>query len=229
MLSIIQIARENNLYVVEDAAQAHGAEIDGKRAGTLGDVACFSFYPGKNLGAYGDAGAVVTNNSDLAVKCRMIANHGRITKYDHEFEGINSRMDGIQAAILSVKLKYLDGWLENRRKAADLYNEYLKDVKGVITPYVPEEMRHVYHLYVIRVQNRGNIQNELKEAGIATGIHYPIALPSLQAYKYLGMTQADYPVASKYANEILSLPMYPELKTEQVKYVCNQLKKSINP
>ncbi|MBN1183772.1 MAG: DegT/DnrJ/EryC1/StrS family aminotransferase [Bacteroidales bacterium] len=223
MISILEIAKKNNIYIVEDAAQAHGAEISGRRVGTFGDAACFSFYPGKNLGAYGDAGAIVTNNDDLAEKCRMIANHGRIKKYDHDFEGINSRLDGLQAAILDVKLKYLEGWLENRRRVADLYNDLLKG-SSVVLPYVPEVMRHVYHLYVIRVKNREKIQSELKEAGIATGIHYPIALPNLQAYKYLGKSQADFPIASRYSNEILSLPMFPELTGEQVEHVCNQLK-----
>jgi dTDP-4-amino-4,6-dideoxygalactose transaminase len=157
----------------------------------------------------------------------MIANHGRIKKYDHDYEGINSRLDGIQAAILSVKLKYLEEWTENRRKAANLYNSYLKD-SDVITPYVQAETRHVYHLYVVRVQSREKIQAALSDAGIATGIHYPIALPNLQAYKYLGKSQADFPIASKYSNEILSLPIFPELDAMQIEYVCTQLIKAIN-
>jgi len=222
MLSIIKIAEENNLYIVEDAAQAHGAEISGRRVGTFGHAACFSFFPGKNLGAYGDAGAIVTNDNDLAIKCRMIANHGRIKKYDHDFEGINSRLDGIQAAILGVKLKYLNEWTEARRKAANLYNSYLND-SDIITPSVQAATRHVYHLYVVRVPSRDKIQAALTDAGIATGIHYPIALPNLQAYKYLKKSQTDFPIASKYSNEILSLPIFPELEATQIKYICTQL------
>jgi len=222
MMSIMRIAKDNNLYVVEDAAQAHGAEIAGRRVGNFGHAACFSFYPGKNLGAYGDAGAIVTNDNDLAVKCRMIANHGRIKKYDHDFEGINSRLDGIQAAILNVKLKYLEEWTERRRKVANLYNSYL-DGSNVITPVVLPKTRHVYHLYVVRVQSRDRIQAVLQEAGIATGIHYPIALPNLQAYKYLGKSPANFPTASKYSGEVLSLPMFPELDEAQIEYVCKNL------
>lgn len=227
MLSIMKIAKDNNLYIVEDAAQAHGAEISSRRVGNFGHVACFSFFPGKNLGAYGDAGAIVTNDNELAVKCRMIANHGRIKKYDHDFEGINSRLDGIQAAILSVKLKYLEEWTENRRKAVNLYNSYLKN-SDVIIPYVKEEMRHVYHLYVVRVPSRDLVQTALTGAGIATGVHYPIALPNLQAYRYLGKSQADFPIASKYSNEILSLPIFPELDAAQIEYVCKQLIAAVN-
>jgi len=227
MLSIMKIAKDNNLYVVEDAAQAHGAEISGCRVGNFGHAACFSFFPGKNLGAYGDAGAIVTNDNDLAIKCRMIANHGRIKKYDHDFEGINSRLDGIQAAILSVKLKYLEEWTEDRRKAATLYNSYLKN-SGVITPFVQSGTRHVYHLFVVRLPSRDKIQAALTDAGIATGIHYPIALPNLQAYKYLGKLPADFPTASKYSNEILSLPIFPELEAAQIEYICTQLINAIN-
>ncbi len=227
MPSIMNIAQDNNLYVVEDSAQAHGAEIGGHRVGTFGHAAIFSFYPGKNLGAYGDAGAIVTNDNDLAVKCRMIANHGRVKKYDHDFEGINSRLDGIQAAILSVKLKYLENWTESRRKTADLYHYYLSG-STVVVPFVKAGMRHVYHLFVVRVQERYRVQAELQGAGVATGIHYPIALPNLQAYKYMGKSPADFPFASKYSGEVLSLPMFPELTEEQIEYVCKNLIAAVN-
>lgn len=226
MDKINDIAKEHRLFVVEDAAQAHGAEYKGQKIGNLGDVACFSFYPGKNLGAYGDAGAIVTSNEELAVKCRMIANHGRMEKYNHEFEGVNSRMDGLQAAVLSVKLNHLDVWTEKRRAIAKRYNRLLKD-SPVICPLESEGFRHVFHLYVVRVANREGVQSTLGEQGIATGIHYPIPLPNLQAYKYLGHTPDDFPVATRYSKEILSLPMFPELSETQIEYVCDNLKAAI--
>jgi len=216
------IAKEHGLFMVEDAAQAHGAEFEGKRVGSFGDVACFSFYPGKNLGAYGDGGAIVTNNEELAMKCRMIGNHGRVEKYDHEFEGVNSRLDGLQAAILSVKLKHLEDWITKRQEIASIYDNLLRDSE-VITPARGAGVKHVYHLYVVRVLRRDTIQAALKERGISTGIHYPIALPNLNAYQYLGHKAEDFPVATQYSKEILSLPIYPELSRAQIEYVCNQL------
>ncbi len=226
MLSITNLASKHGLFVVEDAAQAHGAEINGRRVGALGQAGCFSFYPAKNLGAYGDGGAIVTNDEALATKCRMIANHGRISKYDHEFEGINSRLDTLQAAILKVKLKHLDTWTEKRRAAADCYRNLLKDAP-VVTPAVSKGTRHVYHLFVIRVKDREAVMRELKNRGIETGIHYPIALPNLMAYRYLGYRPEDFPVATAYSQEILSLPMFPEISKEQLQYVCNQVKNII--
>ncbi len=226
MTALQQIAEKHGLFLVEDAAQAHGAEIGGHRVGTFGKLACFSFYPGKNLGAYGDAGAIVTDDEALAVRCRMIANHGRIQKYDHDFEGINSRMDGIQGAILFAKLGHLEEWTEKRRSRAARYNELLQG-SGVITLNVAPEKRHVYHLFVVRVPGRDAIQATLKEAGIATGVHYPIALPSLAAYRYLGHKPEDFPIANRYAGEILSLPMFPEMTDEQVAYVCDVLMRSV--
>jgi dTDP-4-amino-4,6-dideoxygalactose transaminase len=222
---ILEIARRHNLMIVEDCAQAHGAEYRGRRTGSIGDMACFSFYPGKNLGAYGDAGAVVTNCDDFAVKARMFANHGRIDKYNHEKEGVNSRMDGLQGAILNTKLKHLEEWTEKRRRNAYLYNEHLKALPLVL----PEEIanvRAVYHLYVIRVkaEHRQDLQDNLKEAGIATGIHYPIALPNLIAYEYLKHTEKDYPAATAASREIVSLPMYPELEPAQIEYIASKIK-----
>ena len=223
MPAIEELAHKHGIVIVEDAAQAHGAEINGKRTGTFGNAACFSFYPGKNLGAYGDAGAIVTGDEALARKCRMIANHGRIEKYDHEMEGVNSRLDALQAAILSAKLKHLEAWTEKRRRAAARYCELLKDTQ-VVTPSVDPDIRHVYHLFVVRVPNRDAVISELKRREIETGIHYPIALPNLRAYRYLGCRPEDFPVATGYARVILSLPMFPEITDEQIEYVCSQLK-----
>ena len=226
---IMDIARRHNLKIVEDCAQAHGAEYKGRRIGSIGDMACFSFYPGKNLGAYGDAGAMVTNSDDLAVKARMFANHGRIDKYNHEKEGVNSRLDGLQASILSVKLKHLPEWTESRRTNAYLYNNYLKDT-GVIVPVEIDNVKAVYHLYVIRVKNglREKLQSHLKSSGVTTGIHYPIALPNLRAYAYLKHKESDFPEATEASNEILSLPMFPELKESDIKYISEKIDETIS-
>jgi dTDP-4-amino-4,6-dideoxygalactose transaminase len=188
-------------------------------------MACFSFYPGKNLGAYGDAGALVTNNDALAKKARTFANHGRVDKYDHEMEGINSRLDGLQAAILGVKLKHLDNWSESRRKNAYLYNEYLKGI-DLVTPVEIENVKAVYHLYVVRIkkEQRQKLQDYLKSKGIATGIHYPIALPNLKAYSYLKHNKNDFPEATKASEEIMSLPMYPELSESQIQFIAREIK-----
>ena len=188
-------------------------------------MACFSFYPGKNLGAYGDAGAIVTNNDGPAQKARMFANHGRIDKYDHEIEGVNSRLDGLQAAILGVKLKYLEEWSELRRKNAYLYNEYLKGT-DLVTPTEIDNVKAVYHLYVVRVKKelRQGLQELLKSKGISTGIHYPIALPNLKAYSYLNHNANEFPEATKASEEILSLPIYPELAEGQIHYIADGIR-----
>lgn len=224
MNPILDIARKYRLKVIEDAAQAHGAVYKGRQIGTIGDAACFSFYPGKNLGAYGDGGAIVTNDDELAIKARMLANHGRIDKYNHEIEGVNSRLDGLQAAILGVKLRYLPEWNEKRRKNASLYNEILQGT-GVTIPVEMDNVKAVYHLYVIRVKSelRAKLQAHLKAQGIATGIHYPIALPRLTAYAYLNPRSQDFPEAVKASNEILSLPMFPELEKEQIEYIVENI------
>lgn len=221
---ILETARIYNLKVVEDAAQAHGAVYKGRTIGSIGDVACFSFYPGKNLGAYGDGGAIVTNNEELALKARMIANHGRIDKYNHEVEGENSRLDGLQAAILQVKLRHLPEWTEKRRKNAYLYNEFLKGTE-VITPFEINDVKAVYHLYVVRInQNiRQQFQDYLKSEGISTGIHYPIALPNLKAYAYLNHSEEDFPEATMASKEIISLPMFPELEESQISYISEKI------
>jgi len=222
---ILNIAKKYNLKIVEDAAQAHGAVYKDRRIGSFGDMACFSFYPGKNLGAYGDAGAIVTNNEELVLKASMFANHGRSDKYNHEIEGVNSRLDGLQAAILEVKLKHLPKWTEMRRKNAYCYNKYLTGT-GLITPVEIKNVIAVYHLYVVRVKKelRQKLQAHLQSKGISTGIHYPIALPNLKAYAYLNHIENDFPEASKASQEIVSLPMFPELEESQIKYIVNTIK-----
>ena len=218
---ILRIARKHGLKVIEDAAQAHGATYKGRRIGTLADAACFSFYPGKNLGAYGDAGAVVTDDDNLALKVRMLANHGRVDKYDHKIEGVNSRLDGLQAAILSVKLRHLPAWTEMRRANARMYNGLLKETPGLTTPVEMQDVKSVYHLYVVRVKGdaRNKLQEHLQANGISSGIHYPIALPGLKAYEYLKIRGSDLPEAHRASREILSLPMYPELHEAQIAHV----------
>ncbi len=222
---ILSLARKYGLRIIEDAAQAHGAAYKGRRIGSIGDMACFSFYPGKNLGAYGDAGAIVTNDEAWAMKARMIANHGRIDKYDHEIEGVNSRLDGLQAAVLGVKLKHLGKWTEQRRKNAYLYNDHLKD-SGLTTPAEIADTTCVYHLYVVRTKNdkRQKLQDYLKTKGIATGIHYPIALPNLKAYAYLKHNNSDFREATKASQEILSLPIFPELDENQIRFIAESIK-----
>ena len=222
---ILEIAKTYDLNVVEDAAQAHGAVYKGRPIGSIGDVACFSFYPGKNLGAYGDGGAIVTNNDEFAVKARMFANHGRIDKYDHQVEGVNSRLDGLQAAVLEVKLRHLPEWTEKRRKNATLYNRYLKDT-DLISPTEMEGVKAVYHLYVVRTRKewRSEIQEYLGSKGISAGIHYPIALPNLKAYAYLNHNGKDFPEATRASQEILSLPMFPELTESQIGYIAEKVR-----
>jgi dTDP-4-amino-4,6-dideoxygalactose transaminase len=224
MAPILDIARKFNLKVVEDAAQAHGALYKGKPVGSLGDIGCFSFYPGKNLGAYGDGGALVTNNDEYALKARMFANHGRVEKYNHEIEGINSRLDGLQAAVLNIKLKHLPQWNEKRRKNACLYNEHLRGLT-LIPPVEIEDAKAVYHLYVVRVDKkvRGSLINYLKTQGILTSIHYPIALPNLKAYTYLNHNGQEFPESRRASQEILSLPMFPELGESQIRYIAGKI------
>jgi dTDP-4-amino-4,6-dideoxygalactose transaminase len=221
MNRIRALAAKHGLFVIGDAAQAHGSLYQGTPVSQLADFTCFSFYPGKNLGAYGDGGALVTENQEWASKARMFANHGRAKKYDHDFEGVNSRLDGLQAAILAVKLRHLEEWTERRRQNAYLYNKALKDV-GVITPSELGNLRAVYHLYVVRVPGgrRADLQQHLSAVGINTGIHYPIALPFLNAYRRLGHKAEDFPVAQKLSGEILSLPMFPELTQGQIDSVA---------
>jgi dTDP-4-amino-4,6-dideoxygalactose transaminase len=222
---ILAIAKKHNLRVIGDAAQAHGAVYRGDPIATLADITCYSFYPGKNLGAYGDAGALVMDNDAWAASARMLANHGRSKKYDHDLEGVNSRLDGLQAAVLSVKLRHLDVWTERRRNNAYRYNAALKG-SGLVTPTELRDVRAAYHLYVVRVPDgrREALQDFLKTAGVDTGVHYPIALPFLNAYRRLGHGEADFPVALKASREIVSLPMFPELTAEQAEYVVGKIR-----
>jgi dTDP-4-amino-4,6-dideoxygalactose transaminase len=224
---IMELARRYRLKIVEDAAQAHGARYKGQMVGSLGDVACFSFYPGKNLGAYGDGGAIVTKDDELAFKIRLLANHGRVDKYDHKIEGMNSRLDGLQAAILSVKLKYLEEWTEARRQLVYLYNNLLADSE-IVTPVEIENARSVYHLYVVRLKNdaRDLVYQALLLRGIGVGIHYPIALPNLKAYSHLSEEERRCPEATLASQEILSLPLFAELKKAEIQYIAEAIKKS---
>ena len=211
MTALRKIADAHGLKLIEDAAQAHGARDQGKRVGSLGDVACFSFYPGKNLGAYGDAGAVVTNDAELAERVRRLSNHGRLEKYTHEMEGVNSRLDGIQAAVLRVKLKHIDDWNGQRRAAAATYDRLLAEVPGVKTPKVRDGVEPVYHLYVIECPDRDGLSEHLKAQGIASGIHYPLPLHRQPAYAHLGIPEGTFPGVESGCPKLLSLPMFPEL------------------
>ena len=218
-----EVAQKHNLAVIEDAAQAHGAEYKDKVVGTLGKVACFSFYPAKNLGAYGDAGMVVTDDGEIAERVTLLRNHGRTEKYQHLIEGYNYRMDTIQAAVLRVKLRHLKKWTEKRRNNAKLYDQLLED-SSVITPKEMDYAKHVYHLYVIRTEKRDELQHALKEAGVATGLHYPIPLHLQPPYKYLGYKEGDFPVTEKLANEGLSLPMFAELTEAEIEKIAQVIK-----
>lgn len=227
MDAIMAIARKHKLAVVEDAAQAHGATWNGRRVGTLGDLACFSFYPGKNLGAYGDAGAVVGNDKPLMDKVRMTANHGRMSKYEHEFEGVNSRLDTVQAAVLRVKLRHLDSWNTARQSVADRYLSLLKGINGGIElPILDPKARSVWHLFVIRVEDRERIQKNLSAVGIATGFHYPVPLHKQPAYRHAVDRIGPLPVTETVAARVISLPIYAELELAQVDFICAELKKA---
>lgn len=229
---IMEIAEKYGLFVIEDACQAHGALYlkNGKsrKAGSMGLAGAFSFYPGKNLGSCGEGGAVTTNDAELARKVSMYRDHGQNKKYYHEFEGYNGRMHAIQAGILRLKLKHLPEWNERRRENAAYYSKLLKDVDGVIFPQEPEWSKGVFHLYVIKVENRDEVQKKLAELGVSTGLHYPIPLHLQNAYKFLGYKKGDFPITEKHAEQLLSLPMFPELKKEEIEYVVSTLNKIIN-
>lgn len=223
--AITKIGRSCGLVVIEDAAQAHGARYKGRRIGSLGDVACFSFYPSKNLGAWGDAGAIVTNDEELTNTARKLRDHGATHKYQHDLVGFNSRLDTIQAAVLSVKLRYLDEWNEERRTYAAVYDELLADLPWVTTPQVLLEVKAVYHLYVVHLQgvDRSRLQSYLEDRGVGTGIHYPRPVHLTPAFEYLCYQRGAFPVAESYAETVLSLPMYPGLRREQQEYVVQQM------
>jgi len=221
---IMAIAEKHGLKVVEDACQAHGAEYKGRKAGSIGAAGCFSFYPGKNLGAYGEGGGIVTDDEALAAKIRMFRDHGQAKKYYHDMIGWNARLDGIQGAVLDVKLKYLNDWNEARRRHARDYTAGLSSIKDVVVPQEAEYAKHVYHIYALRVQNRDKFMAYLNEKGIACGIHYPIPLHLQNAYAFMQKGPGSFPAAEKCAAEYVSLPMFAELTDEQVAYVIEQIK-----
>ena len=225
---ILEFAREHNLVVIEDAAQAHGAEYKGRKVGTLGDAGCFSFYPGKNLGAFGEAGAVITDNFELQEKIRVLRDHGQARKYHHSVIGWNCRMDGIQAAVLKVKLQHLDTGNSLRRTHALQYNQAFDGLDGVVTPLEAPYARHVYHVYAIRVQERDEVIAFLTEKGIQCGVHYPVPVHLQKAYRSLGYGMGDFPISEQTALEFISLPMFPELTEAQVEIVALSLREAIN-
>lgn len=218
------IAKKHKLFIVEDACQAHGASCKQKKVGSFGDLGAFSFYPTKNLGCYGDGGMIVTDNKALARKAKLLRNYGQPMRYKCDIEGINSRLDELQAAILRVKLGRLDSSNDRRRAIAALYDKNLKNIEGVTVPCVCKYARHVFHLYVIRCKNRDDLKIFLSEKGIETEIHYPIPLHLQKAFKYLGYKKGDFPAAEKLAGEIISLPIFPELKGGEVRTICGSIK-----
>jgi dTDP-4-amino-4,6-dideoxygalactose transaminase len=224
------------MYLVEDCAQSHIAEYKGKKVGGLGEAASFSYYPGKNLGAYGEGGSVTTNNPEIAQKVKMIRDHGAVQKYNHEIFGHNYRMEGIQGAVLGVKLRHLDKWTEGRRRVAAKYRELLSNLEDIKTPVEMLYARHVYHLYVIQVKNRNDksgsrrdaLQKFLSDNNISTGLHYPIPLHLQPCFKDLNYKKGDFPVTEQLAGCGLSLPMYPELRDEQIEYVCSKIREFLS-
>jgi dTDP-4-amino-4,6-dideoxygalactose transaminase len=224
---ILSFARKHGLAVVEDAAQAHGALYKGRQVGTLGDAACFSFYPGKNLGAFGEAGAIVTNSEEVQEKVRILRDHGQARKYHHTMIGWNGRMDGIQGAVLRIKLRYLEKGNDLRRTHASRYDLGLRDVEDVVTPFRAGNLQHVYHVYALRVQNRDEIMRSLADKGVASAIHYPIPIHLQEAYADLGYELGDFPIAERCAIEFLSLPMFPELTPGQLDMVIEGVKDAI--
>ncbi len=221
---IQEITEKNSLTLIEDACQAHGAEYNGKKAGSLGDLACFSFYPAKNLGAFGEGGFISGSNEELIEKARILRAHGEKPKNTHAVVGYNYRLEALQAAVLNVKLKQLDNWNELRRKAAENYNEVLSGIEGLILPKEMPYAKHVYHLYVARVKDRTKVQDFLKQNEIFTGQHYPVPVHLQPACSELGYKQGDFPVAEKLMNEIFSLPIHPYLTKEEIEFVGEKLK-----
>jgi len=222
---LLEIAARHGLKVLEDACQAHGAEYNGKKAGSMGAAGCFSFYPGKNLGALGEGGAVVTGDSELAAKMKVLRDHGSLRKYEHAVPGYNFRLEGMQGGFLAVKLPHLDTWNDRRRLAARHYDNLLGG-NGIITPVEMPYAHHVYHLYVIQADDREQLRKDLNAAGVETGLHYPGPLHLQEAYKSLGYNKGDFPVCERLADRILSLPMFPDISREQVEYVASVIKES---
>ncbi len=234
MEPILEIAMEYNLKVIEDCAQAHGAiyklqasgcKLQERKAGSIGDIGCFSFYPTKNLGAFGDGGMIVTDNKEIFDKVRILRDYGRIDRYHHQIIGYNSRLDTIQASILKVKLKYLDRWNNLRREKAKIYNRLLKDIDEIVIPIERDDIKHVYHIYAIRVKkNRDILCEKLNREGISCLIYYPLPLHLQETYKNLGYKRGDFSESEKAASEVISLPIYPELEEEKIIYICGRLK-----
>lgn len=229
MDDIMKIARKYKLQVIEDAAQAIGSKLRENKAGSIGNIGCFSFYPTKNLGGYGDGGMIVTNNKQLADKIKMLRNHGSVVKYDNETIGVNSRLDGIQASILDAKLKYLDKWNKQRRIAANLYNKKLKKISAIEIPKEIDNIYHTYHQYTIRIKSgkRDKLKQYLFENGVSTMIYYPKPLHLLKAFSYLKHKEGDFPEAEKASREVLSLPIYPEITEKQVNYITKLIEKYV--
>ncbi len=227
MDEINAIAKKHNLKVIEDAAQAHGATYKGKRIGSISDVACFSFYPTKGLGAYGDAGMIVTNDKKIYEESLMLRDYGRTSRYDHKVKGYNSRLDTIQAVVLEEKLKHLDQWNKMRQENAKYYCQLLKNVDDIKTPMMKEDRTHVFQTFAIRIRNRDKAVEELKKKGISALIHYPIPLHLQEAYKELNHKRGDFPVSEALSNDIVSLPMYPHMTKKEVEYVCESLKEIV--
>ena len=222
---ILEIAKKHKLYVIEDAAQAQGSLYKGRPAGSMGDAGCFSFYPGKNLGAYGEAGAVTTSNEALAATMRRFRDHGQAKKYYHSMIGWNARMDGFQGAVLSVKLKHLPKWNDARRRHAAHYIESLSGVPGLTLPREMDYAKHIWHIFPVRTARREEFMAAVSDAGVACGIHYPVPIHLQEAYAGLGLSEGAFPVAEKCAAEQVSLPMFPDLSDEQVGYVCEQVRR----
>ena len=227
MTPILEVARRHGIRVIEDAAQAHGAEYGGRRIGSLADAACFSFYPGKNLGAFGEGGAVVTNDPDTRDKLRMYRDHGQVEKYFHRYVGWNGRMDGIQAAVLKIKLRDLDEFNQLRRSHAERYDKAFAANERIRIPWRAENVRHVYHLYVIQISNRDAVLKRLADRGISCGIHYPVPIHLQEAYQGLGYQRGDFPVSEEASERFLSLPMFPHLTPEQIDMVVAGVREEV--
>ncbi len=228
MAAIQSIARQHELIVVEDAAQAHGARLREKPVGSFGQAACFSFYPGKNLGAFGDAGAVVTDDEKIAARIRSLRDAGRSSKYEHVEDGYNHRLDTLQAAVLGVKLRHLPEWNRQRRRVAALYNELFHEQENITTVTEPPGYEGVYHLFVVQVPERDRVQQQLAEAGIATGIHYPLPLHLQPVYRDMQLAEGSFPVTEAAAKRLLSLPIFPGMTDEMVEYVADELIKAVS-
>ena len=227
MGAILEIAAAHDLPVVEDAAQAHGARCGERRVGGLGRIGCFSFYPGKNLGAYGEGGALVTNDAEIAERARALRDHGQTQRYRHETVGYNYRMDGFQGAVLGIKLRYLDEWTAARRRNADAYRGALADVEAIVLPAEPGGVTGVYHLFVIEADARDEIARRLGEAGVSTGLHYPVPVHRQPAYADLNLPEGSFPAAERLAEKCLSLPMFGELTADQIQYVAAALRDAV--